>query len=214
MTKPKIYCGNAPFPILRGYIRDMRPIWLLEELGVPYDAEYIDPRADTAKPEFLAMNPFGKIPVLKDGDLTLFESAAICQYLADKHGKFIPASGSRERSIHDQWLFAAISNFEFNAGRVFACDGFFEPGPETDAKRANALEMLDNWLPAMDKHLASSKYLAGGTFQVCDLIFTTILRFLCEKDYLSKYPRVQSYVRGNMDRPAFQRASAMNGGKA
>lgn len=213
MNKVKIYCGTAPFAVLKGYIRDLRPIWLLEEIGADYDAEYIDPRADTVKPEYLAMNPFGKVPVMKDGELTMFESAAICQYLADKYGKLIPKAGTLERFQHDQWLFAAVSNFEFNAGRIFACDCFLDKGAETDAKRANAIEMLDNWLPTLETQLATRPYLNGKNFQVCDLIMTTILRFMSEKDYLKKYPAVQAYVRGNMDRPAFQRASAMNGGK-
>ncbi len=213
MSKPIIYCGTAPFPVLKGYIRDLRPIWLLEEMGVEYVAEFIDPRADTQKPDFLVMNPFGKIPVMKDGDVTLFESAAICQYLADKYGKLIPKAGSRERLQHDQWLFAAISNFEFNAGRIFACDRFFDKGAETDAKRANALENLDGWLPALNGRLEKQPYLTGREFQVCDLILTTIFRFMGENEYLKKYPAVNAYVAGNMDRPAFQRASAINGGR-
>lgn len=213
MSKVKIYCGKAPFPFLRGVIRDNRPVWMLEELGVPYDAEFIDPRADTQTPEYLAMNPFGKVPVLKDGELTLFESGAICQYLADKYGKLAPKPGTPERYRHDQWLFAAIANFEFNANRVFACDNFFEKGAGTDAKRANALEGLDNWLPQLDKHLGKSPYLSGEEFQLCDLIMTTVLRYLAEKDYLAKYQGVREFVMRNMDRSAFQRMNAKNGVK-
>lgn len=213
MSKVKIYCGKAPFPFLRGVIRDNRPVWMLEELGVPYDAEFIDPRADTQTPEYLAMNPFGKVPVLKDGELTLFESGAICQYLADKYGKLAPKPGTPERYRHDQWLFAAIANFEFNANRVFACDFFFDKGADTDAKRANALENLDNWLPAVEKRLGASPYLSGPELQLCDIVFTTIFRYMATKEYLAKFPAVRAYVLRNMDRPAFQRMNAMNGGK-
>ena len=213
MSKIQIYSGIAPFPFLKGFIRDNRPQWLLEELGATWEPVYVDPRADTAKPEYLAMNPFGKVPVMKDGDFVLFESVAICQYLVDKFGKLAPKPGTPERYRHDQWLMAVLTNVEFNANRLFACDFFFDKGPDTDAKRANAVEGLDNWLPTFDSHIGKSPYLTGNEFQLCDLVCTTILRHAAEKAYLDKYPAVKSYVLRNMDRPAFHRMNAMNGEK-
>jgi glutathione S-transferase len=65
--------------------RAVRPRWLLEELGVPYELVKLDPsKQENKTPAFLALHPFGEIPVLVDGDVTLFESAAICLYLADR----------------------------------------------------------------------------------------------------------------------------------
>lgn len=213
MSKIQIYCGIAPFPFLKGYIRDNRPMWLLEEISAPYEAVYVDPRADTQKPEYLAINPFGKVPAMKDGDLALFESVAICEYIADKFGKLAPAPGTPARYRHDQWLIASVANFEFNANRIFACDHFFDKGADTDAKRANAFEGLDNWLPQLDRHLGKSPYLSGEEFQLCDLIMTTVLRYMAEKDYLAKYPATRDFVMRNMDRSAFQRMNAKNGVK-
>ncbi|MGZ3653730.1 MAG: glutathione S-transferase family protein [Bdellovibrionota bacterium] len=208
----KIYAATAPFPKLKGYIRDLRPVWLLEEIGAPYELEYVNAQEDVTKPWFLAMNPFGKVPVLKDGEKVVFESGAICQYIADKNEKLIPRFGSPARSIHDQWLFASIANFEFNAGRLFACDQFFDPGAETDLKRTDAAKALDNWLPALNSHLEKSAYLTGAEFQVCDLVLSTILRYAGENKYLDRYPHVLTWLKRNLARPAFQRAHEKNGG--
>lgn len=150
--------------------------------------------------------------MLEDGDFTIFESAAIATYLADKYSRFIPAAGTKARALHDQWLFAAVANYEFNAVRVFACDVFFEAGTETDAKRKGALEILEAWLPPLEKHLAQSAYLSGVEFQVCDVMLTTILRHLTEREYLAGYPATAAYVKKNMARPAFRRAHEKNGG--
>jgi glutathione S-transferase len=210
----KIYAGTAPIPQLKGFIRDLRPVWLLEELHVPYEIEYINAREDVNQPWFLAMNPFGKIPVLKDGDLTMFESGAICQYLADKYGKLIPKQGTRERLTHDQWFFASIANFEFNTVRLFALDIFYEPGPETDTLRKNANQFLESWLVALDRRLGEVPYLTGRDFQLCDLFLTTILRYPVEKKYFDKYANICAWVDKNTTRPAFVTAREKNGGAA
>jgi glutathione S-transferase len=207
----KIYAATAPMPQLKGFIRDLRPMWLLEEMGQPYEVEYLNPKEDLTKPAFLAMNPFGKIPVLRDGDITMFESGAICHYLADKFGKFIPVHGTPARAAHDQWFFAGLANFEFNAVRLFALDLFFEPGPETDTLRKNAHAALDNWLPALNTHLEKSPYLTGKDFQLADLFLTTILRYPVENKLFEKYPHVCAWVTKNTSRPAFVRARDKNG---
>jgi glutathione S-transferase len=213
MNSLKVYALTAYRPELKGIIRDLRVMWLLEEIGAPYEVEYLDPRTDTKKPEFLAISPFGRVPAIRDGDFGLFESGAICLYLADKFGRFVPKAGTRERWTHDQWYFAALANFEFNAMRVLACDLFFEAGAETDAKRKNALENLEGFFPSMEEHLKKSPYLSGKEFQLCDLFFTSLVRYLGEKKYLEKYPALTAYLRRNTERPAFQRAFAKNGGK-
>src|SRR4051812_46138318 len=93
--------------------RSTRPRWLLEELGVPFELVRLTP-PDTRKPEHLAINPLGHVPVLQDGDFTLFESAAIALYLGEKfpEKKFLPPSGSRERGEVYQWLFFGMTELE------------------------------------------------------------------------------------------------------
>src|SRR5438105_1904684 len=93
--------------------RSSRPRWLLEEMGVPFELVRLTP-PDARKPEHLALHPLGHVPVLQDGDFTLFESAAISLYLAEKfpEKKMLPPPGTRERALVYQWLFYAMTEVE------------------------------------------------------------------------------------------------------
>ncbi len=95
--------------------RANRPHWVLEELGLDYQYIKVDlGTAEHRREAFRTINPFGKVPALVDGDLTLFESAAMCTYLADRYGegRLIPAVGSADRAHHDQWMFFITSELE------------------------------------------------------------------------------------------------------
>lgn len=88
--------------------RARRVIWLLEELGAPYEYVLANPRS----PEVFALNPLGKIPVLKDGDTILADSTAILIYLADKHNALTHAPGTVERAVQDGHLFFVLDEFD------------------------------------------------------------------------------------------------------
>lgn len=95
--------------------RWVKPYWTLKELGVPFEAIPTSiTRGDTIKPEFLAINPYGKIPAFVDGDIRLFESSAICTYLADKHADkgLIPKEGTPERAQYNQWVSTITTELE------------------------------------------------------------------------------------------------------
>jgi glutathione S-transferase len=95
--------------------RSLRVAWTLEELGLDWDYHYIDfSKAAHRAPEFLAVNPAGKVPALQDGDLVLIESSAICLYLAEQYGNgcLLPERGSRQRALHQQWVSFIISELE------------------------------------------------------------------------------------------------------
>src|SRR5688572_4301937 len=93
--------------------RSMRPHWLLEEIGAPYRLVHVDLAAGGHRAaEYLEINPSGTVPALVDGDMSMFESAAICMYLADKYpeGRLAPAVGSPARGPYYQWmLYAAVT---------------------------------------------------------------------------------------------------------
>ena len=127
MEKLKIYGAKAFRPELKGVIRDLRPIWMLEELGLKYERISLDPqKGENKTPEYLKLNPTGKVPTLQDGDFTIFESAAICQYLAEKNGRLVPAKGTPDYFTCLQWCYFAVTNIEPQCGRVFAADFFYE----------------------------------------------------------------------------------------
>src|SRR5262245_31306553 len=92
-----------------------RPRWLLEEIGTPYELVRLElAKSDQKKPAYLKINPNGTVPALVDGDLALFESAAICQYLADKFPdkKLAPPVGTPARGRYYQWIHYAMSALE------------------------------------------------------------------------------------------------------
>src|SRR5262245_45870944 len=92
-----------------------RPRWLLEEIGVPYELVRLDlQKADHQQPDYMKANPNGAVPALVDGDLALFESAAICQYLADKfpEKRLAPPLGTPARARYYQWIHYAMSGLE------------------------------------------------------------------------------------------------------
>src|SRR4051812_37480512 len=96
---------RAPFPFLKSHVRHIRPVWLMEEIGAPYELRFVELEpSDQDWAAYLRINPFGKVPALQDGKHDVFESGAICTYLADKHGKLIPKAGTPERAQHDQWM--------------------------------------------------------------------------------------------------------------
>ena len=102
--------------------RSIRPRWLLEELGVPYEVKTMSlADGDQKKPDYLKLNPNGAVPTLVDGDLVLWESAAICQYLADKFPdkRLAPPVGTPERGKYYQWVQYAMSGIEPPAVTIF-----------------------------------------------------------------------------------------------
>ena len=103
--------------------RSVRPRWLLEEIGVPYDLVRMNLQAgDTKRPEYLKINPNGAVPALQDGDLCLFESAAICLYLTDKfpEKRLAPPVGTPARGLYYQWVQYAMNGLEPPAVDIFA----------------------------------------------------------------------------------------------
>src|SRR5580700_2709800 len=95
--------------------RASRPRWLLEELGVPYELVRLDmAKKEHKEPSYLALHPHGAVPALTDGEVTIFESAAICLYLADKfpEKKLAPPVGSPARGLYYQWIIYGMATME------------------------------------------------------------------------------------------------------
>lgn len=201
-----LYGLRAPFPFVKGLVRHIRPVWLMEELGAPYDLQYLDLETEKTEKAYLEINPFGRVPSLQDGALKLFESGAICTYLADRYEKLIPAVKTHERAIHDQWMYVAVTMIEPHTARLFAADFFYKGEPEEPLFREAAIESLEGSLAVLENHFAKNKHLCGNEFTVSDILMTTSLRIASHTDLLSKYPRIAAYVKLNSERPAFQRA--------
>ncbi len=201
------------FPaILKGVVRDIRPVWLLEEVGLPYDIRWNDiQKGEHKSPAHVKQNPFGKVPAMSDGEFSLFESAAIVNYLADKAGKLIPKTGTKERAIHDQWCFAAVSTVEPPVFDVFLCDSFAKDAPGTTERRANSLTNAKARINVLEGELASRPYLMGQEFSAADILMTTVLAYARAPEILADAPHVRAYLERCMSRPAYKAALALQG---
>lgn len=163
--------------------------WYLEELGVPYEFVLLDMQAgEHQKPDFLAINPMGKVPAIVDGDFQLWESGAILLYLAEKYDK-MPDS-LQERSFISQWVLFA--NATLGVG-IFV-----------ESSREREMPKL---LTPLNEILASQPFLLGDEFSVVDVAVGSILAYIpmmLPVD-LSGYPAVVDYIKRISDRPAFQK---------
>ena len=186
----------------RGYVRDLRVRWALEEAGLPYRVESVPFRARDA--EHFAHQPFGQVPWLTDGDNSIFESGAILLHLGNRSEALMPAD-PRGRSEAMEWLFAALASVEA-ASQPWSFFKFFGDTEETPMR-----EFFDGFLEARLKHmeavLAAREWLAGS-FSVADILMADVLRLVDRFEGLADYPVCKDYVERAKVRPAFKKAYA------
>lgn len=186
----------------RGYVRDLRVRWALEEAGLPYQVESVPFR--NRGPDHFARQPFGQVPWIRDANVMLFESGAILLHVAEKSESLMP-HGSTERALVIQWLFAALNSVEMPAVPWtlfrFAQDLSQSPG------RLHLEAWLNSRLDHMEAVLSERAWLAG-MFSVADLAMSDVLRLLDRCDALATRPACRAYVARATSRPAFQKAHA------
>ncbi len=186
----------------RGFVRDIRVRWALEEAGLPYRVESV-PFRDRG-PAHLAHQPFGQVPWLTDGDLSIFESGAILLHLGERSDALMPADrqGSNEAK---EWLFAALNSVEM-AALPWGLLSFMNHTDDTPAWK-----FLDGFLTVRLQHmepvLARREWLAGP-FSVADIAMADVLRLVDRFDGLTGCPAARAYVARATSRPAFAKAYA------
>ena len=186
----------------RGYVRDLRVRWALEEAGLYYRVESV-PFRDRGSEHF-SHQPFGQVPWLTDGELSLFESGAILLHLAGRSETLMPADPQR-RSEVTQWLFAALNSVEA-ASLPWSLFKFSGDTADTPG-RQNLEAFLQARLQHMEAVLAKREWLAGS-FSVADILMADVLRLVDRFDGLSEYPACLDYVARATARPAFVKAHA------
>ncbi len=187
----------------RGYVRDIRVRWALEEAGLPYRVESVPFRARNA--EHFSHQPFGQVPWLTDGDISIFESGAILLHLGECSEALMPAD-PHGRSEATEWLFAALNSVEA-ASLPWSILVFSGESHDTAAWK-----MLDGFLKAhrlqhMEPVLAGREWLAG-TFSVADILMADVLRLVDRFDGLAGFPACRDYVARATARPSFVKAYA------
>jgi glutathione S-transferase len=164
--------------------------WYLEELGIPYEFILLDLQAgEHRQPEYLAINPIGKVPAIVDGDFQLWESGAILFYLAQKYGN-LPSSLEEQAKIN-QWILFGNATLG--------------PGIFVEASREREMPKL---MTPLNQILEKQPFLLGDEFSVVDVAVGSILSYIpiMLKLDLSEYPAVVDYMKRLSERPAFQKA--------
>jgi glutathione S-transferase len=187
------------------FSRAAAAVWMLEEVGVPYELRYVDITAGAQKaPELVALNPMGKLPILTEGEVVVTESAAIGLYLADRHayGRLSPRVDDPARGTYLRWSLFAPSVIEPGAMAKLAGWAFKEGQAGWGSHEA--------MLAAMESAIAHRSFLLGETFSMADVIFGGTLRYMMQFKMVEARPTFTAYAERLASRPALKRAEARN----
>jgi glutathione S-transferase len=187
----------------RGYVRDLRVRWALEEAGLAYRVASTPFEGRGAA--HLAAQPFGQVPWLTDGDLSIFESGAILLHLGERSPALMPAD-PRGRAEVVEWVLAALNSVEMPSQpwALFRFMGF--PGKTPEAEFVEGF--LKARLERLEAVLAGREWLAGGRFSAADLLMADVLRPVDRFEGLAAYPACRAYLARATARPAFRKAHA------
>jgi len=187
--------------------RAFRPLWMLEELGIEFEHIPTHFQGDAQKPDFLELNPNGKVPVLVDGDLTLFESMAINLYLAKKYDGGLQPKTAENQARALQWSFWVMTELEKPVVTILLNRVFYpEDQRDPDAVRASQ-EALPRPLAVLDGVLGQRPYLVGEQFSVADLNVASVMTWADPAGIdLGAHPNIRRWLDGCLARPALKRA--------
>jgi glutathione S-transferase len=186
----------------QGVVRDLRARWALEEAGLEYRVRLLDQERPR---EYLLEQPFDQVPILRDGDLCIFESGAIVQYVGEKSEALLP-SDTRGRFRAIQWTYAALNSVEPAITNLVLVDIFYAGEEWAKLRRPGAADFVRLKLKRVSQWLGDKPWLEGDRFTIGDLIMVTSLRFLRHTDIVAEFPNLAAYVQRGEARPAFQRA--------
>jgi glutathione S-transferase len=179
--------------------------WMLEEVGAPYDIHLLSmKRGENRAPDYLAVNPMGKVPALRHGDVVITEAAAICTYLADEFPdrKLNIPVGNPRRGIYLKWLFFGPSCIE-----PAIMDRAF-PRKEDAPIGALGYGNYDTVIDVVAKAVAGGPYIMGAEFTAADVVIGSGLRWGMQFKLLPERPEFLAYTGRLAQRPALQRAES------
>lgn len=188
--------------------RAARCLWMLEELGLEYENVPVHfATGDTQKPEYLALNPNGRIPTLDDDGFVIWESMAINLYLARRYGGDLWPSTETDQSLAIQWSVWGMTEIEPPLMDILMNRAFLPEDQRDEATASAAEEKLERPLKALGRALEEREYLLGSAFTVTDLNVAAILSWgpLFGGQDLSRHSRVATWLRACSERPALAR---------
>lgn len=179
--------------------------WMLEETGMPYRTEMLDYATTMKAPDYLAINPMGKVPAIKHNGKIVTECAAICAYLADvfPHAKLAPPLP--ERNNYYRWLFFAAGPLEYAASnRALG----FEPPPERQAMMGYGTYKMT--LDTLEKAVSAYPFIAGDSFTAADVYVGSHIAWGMQFGTIEKRPAFEAYWKKLENRPAHIRATELD----
>lgn len=193
-------------PLAVGFVKDLRVRWALEEIGLPYRERLVGGAGGNKSPDHLADQPFGQVPVFKEGGLALFESGAILVHIGEKDERLLPRDpNARARAIG--WAFAALNSVEPFAQTLFLM-GFVADGKDWQDTAKDAIRpFAQTRLAQLSKALGEREWLEGQ-FTIGDLLMVDVLRAVPEEGLVAAHQNLTDYVERGTSRPAFKAAMA------
>ena len=187
----------------RGNTRDLRVLWALEEMQLPFEIAGMDhPAHDLSTEAYRRLSPFEQIPSIDDDGLKLSESGAILVYLAKKSGRLIPADRDGEAQVV-RWCFAALNSVEVPLLSLMVLDW------SADGSCAKHREFLVGWshrvLHNLERWLADREFVATKDFTVADILMSHVLSVTKDQTLIAPYPGVAAYRDRSLARPAWKR---------
>jgi glutathione S-transferase len=207
--------------------RSQRILWLLEELGLPYEIRKYqrDPKTMLAPPELKAVHPLGKSPVISDDGIVVAESGAIVEYLVERYGngRFIPAAGTPEKLKYTFFLHFAegsamsplLMKLVFDRIENGPMPFFAKPVARAIARKVKETLVnpnIKNQLDYLESELATRDWFAGNEMTAADIQMSFPLEAAASRAGLgAHYPRLTSFLQRIHARPAYARALARGG---
>jgi glutathione S-transferase len=186
----------------RGYVRDLRVRWALEEAGLPYTVKSVPFRDRT--PEHFAHQPFGQVPWLTDGEISIFESGAILLHVGELSKALLPIDPHTRAEVQE-WLFAALNSVEMASLPWFI---FKFSGDTDESKGRKQIDaFLSGRLHHMESVLAKRTWLSTS-FSIADIAMADVLRLVHRFEGLTEYPSCRDFVARATSRPSFVKAHA------
>lgn len=182
--------------------RSDRVRWLLEELRVPYENHFLSrKKGELKKADYLKLNPMGRVPTVRDGDLVLHESVGICLYLADRYQSFVklaPELNSNERALYYQWMVFSVGSLEAVVARMFTFDG--KSDSEIEEIKKFVKEQCDIFKKVLNPTLEKQDYILPSGFSAADIMLSAVIPGAW--DYLAQdNPPIERYMKRLMARP-------------
>jgi glutathione S-transferase len=201
----KVYGFSKVNAFARGNTRDLRVLWALEEMQMPFELVGMDhPAHDLNSEAYRRLSPFAQIPAIDDDGVVLSESAAILIYLAKKAGKLIPPDAAGEAQVL-RWSFAAMNTVELPLLTLLLM-GFVTKNDEPPKYRDFTVAWAKRHLANLDRWLDGREFIATEAFTVADILMAHALDEIKDKRFIEAFPRVASYRERCLARPAWKRA--------